>query len=119
MSRLFHRTIVFTFVGISIAVCVQGSGQETATPQQSEHNRDQKVSLTGCLTKGAEANQYVITDQISREKVTFEAPAQFYRFVNTIVRVTGHTVTRNNQERVFQPQTLAPLSSSCDSAQGC
>jgi uncharacterized protein YdeI (BOF family) len=119
MNQLFHRIIVFTFVGISIAVCAQGSGQETTPPRQSEHNQDQKVSLTGCLTKGAEANQYVITDQISREKVTFEAPAQFYRFVNTMVRLTGHIVTRNHEERVFQPQTLAPLSSSCESAQGC
>jgi hypothetical protein len=119
MNRLFHRIIVFTFVSISIAVCAQAPGQETTPPRQSEHNQDQKVRLTGCLTKGAEANQYVITDQISRDKVTFEAPAQFDRFVNTIVRVTGHIVTRNNQERVFQPQTLAPLSSSCDSAQGC
>jgi hypothetical protein len=117
MKRLFQSAIVSTFIGVSIVAFSQGPGKETTPNQQREQNQHQKVSLTGCLVKGAEANEYVITDQTSREKVTFNGPAEFYRFVNLTVRVTGHIVTRDNEDRVFQPETLAPLSSSCESAQ--
>jgi hypothetical protein len=84
------------------------------TPPPAEKSGDaSKVSLTGCLTKGATAGEYSITDQKSGEKVSFSAPAQLEKFLNQTVRLTG----TQGQDKAFKPESVNQVAASCEKSQ--
>jgi hypothetical protein len=70
-------------------------------------------TLTGCLAKGAKANQYEIADQASKKKVAFPGPAQLDQFINQTVRLIGNLVDDGNGNKVFQPDSVSRVSASC------
>lgn len=72
--------------------------------------------MTGCLTKGSGATEYVITDDKSGEKVPFNGPAQLDKYVNQTVKLTG-TMASQGADKVFRPQTINQVSPSCGKAQ--
>lgn len=118
-------------LGLGIATYAQqpGAGRsrqpDAQTPSQQQRTPDadrsapdaqpgdaQRVSVTGCLAKGSQANQYTITDSSSHEKYTFPGPAQLDAYVNQTVKLTGSMESKGSQ-KVFRPESIAPVSSSC------
>lgn len=71
------------------------------------------MTVTGCLAKGGQANQYQITDSSSHEKYSFPGPAQLDAYLNQTVKLTGSMQSGTNGEKVFRPESIAPVSSSC------
>lgn len=89
-------------------------GQDPTTPQKPSDVP--KVSVTGCLLKGAEATQYTITDQKTGEKVPFSGPAQLDKYLNQTVKLTG-TVVAQGQEKVFKPESINQVAATCEKGQ--
>src|SRR5690348_4554303 len=103
MKRTFLRTLTFLALGLGLAAYAQqpGPGRQPGTPPSQQRTpgtpdaqqpdspgaaaQAQRISVTGCLAKGGQANQYVITDTSSHEKYSFPGPAQLDRFVNQTV----------------------------------
>lgn len=120
--RTFFASAVF-ILSLGLAVTVFGQepnpGRKAPSPQNNEQQQApdqghaQKVSLTGCLAKGTQTNQYVITDQASHQKVAFPGPSQLDQYVNQTVKITGNMVEDGNGRKVFQPDSLNPVSPSC------
>ena len=114
MKSLLRGTMFSVLIALGTTAYAQEPGQSTPPPQQRDDA--QNVSLVGCLTKGTPANQYLITDQKSGEKVAFAASARLDKFVNQTVKLTGKVVARQG-EKVFQPESVEPVSSSCEGTQ--
>ena len=123
---------VFSFLVLSMGVVITYAQQPRSTPpdqggpsQQrapraqpdepgaAQPGDAQKVSVTGCLSKGGQANQYVITDSSSHQKYNCPGPAQLDAYVNQTVKLTGSMQSGGNGEKVFRPESIAPVSSSC------
>lgn len=86
--------------------------------QQSEQSDDSRpMTLIGCLAKGSAADQFVITDKKSGQKITFGGPNQLDKFINQTVQLSG-TVTSRAGSQSFRPESLKPVSPSCDNAPG-
>ncbi len=135
MKRSFLPALSFLVLGMGIATYAQQPGptsprQPGAQPGQTAPGQGrrapgaqpdtpdaaadaQRVSVTGCLAKGSQANQYTITDSSSHEKYTFPGPSQLDRYVNQTVKLTGSMESGNNGDKVFRPESIAPVSSSC------
>lgn len=73
----------------------------------------QRISVTGCLAKGSQANQYTITDSSSSEKYSFPGPSQLDNYVNQTVKLSGSVSSGANGEKVFRPESISPVSNSC------
>lgn len=117
-----YLPLVFSIVlGLGVTLQAQQPKQSPPTPQQKgqgQADRDpgpaaQKVSITGCLAKASQDGQYTLTDQQSQQKVTFPAPPQLEKYVNQKVTLTGSMMTRDNGEKVFQPESVATVATSC------
>jgi hypothetical protein len=129
MKRVL-RAFAFLIMSIGVATYAQQPGRNTPPPQGAPgqpgtpgaqpDNPDavppgdvQKMSVTGCLAKGSQANQYAITDSSSHQKYTFPGPSQLDAYVNQTVKLTGSMQSGGNGEKVFRPESIAPVSSSC------
>jgi hypothetical protein len=88
-----------------------------AQNQQQKDQQEQGESATfkGCLTKGSDAQQYIVADESSGQKVAFAGPAKLDNYVNRTVEVTGQVVERSGQKS-FQPQSIKSVAPSCNSA---
>jgi hypothetical protein len=75
------------------------------------------VSFTGCLTKGTAADEYVILDQESGQKVAFIGSSKLEKYLNQTVRLTGKIVALPGGERAFQPETVDLVSPSCQATE--
>ncbi len=130
MKRTFVPAITFLVLGLGIATYAQqpGPGRRSTPPGETPGAQSQpggadreapgatqgeQISVTGCLAKASQANQYTITDSSSHDKYTFSGPAQLDRYVNQTVKLTGSMESGDHGEKVFRPQSLAPVSSSC------
>src|SRR5581483_1587655 len=86
-------------------------------PSQQQHTPDaqadrdatqgEKISVTGCLAKGSQANEYSITDNSSHEKSTFPGPAQLDNYVNQTVKLNGSVSSGANGEKSFRPESIS------------
>jgi len=81
-------------------------------PSQKPQQDSSAVTVKGCLTKGPEAQQYIVTEDASGEKVMFGGSAKLDEYVNQTVELTGRIVERGGQS-AFQPQSIKTVSSSC------
>jgi len=108
--KLFPSLALFTCLALGSLAYGQDPPQ-SAPPQKS--NDASKVTVTGCLTKGTSANEYVITDQKSGEKVPFAGPAQLEKYVNQTVKLTG-TMAAQGQ---FKPESINQVAATCEKGQ--
>src|SRR5690242_14662114 len=109
--KLFSSAVLIAFLAVgTLAYGQEGQGAPPAQKQQSD---TPKVSVTGCLVKGETANNYLITDQKSGDKVPFAGPAQLDKYVNQTVTLTGSMVSQGS-DRVFKPESINPVSPSCE-----
>lgn len=100
-----------TFCLFGVALYGQRPPQQTPPPQEQQ-TQQPPVTLTGCLTKGAQQGEYVIADSKSGEKYTFAGPDRLDQYVNHTVELTGKMMTSGG-EKSFQPQSIKTVSTSC------
>jgi hypothetical protein len=120
MKRVL-RAFTILVMGMGMAAYAQQPGtnpqRRGPTPsdpaQPGDAQNAQKMTLTGCLAKGSQANQYEITDNSSREKYRFPGPVQLDAYVNQTVKLTGSMQSGTNGEKVFRPESISPVSSTC------
>ncbi|HEY1240356.1 MAG TPA: hypothetical protein VGF16_07345 [Bryobacteraceae bacterium] len=121
----------FTFLLLGVGVASYAQRQPGSQPQQSQPganpsqqrspdssaDRDaaqgERISVTGCLAKGSQANEYTITDSSSHEKYSFPGPAQLDNYVNQTVKLNGSVSSGAKGEKVFRPESISPVSNSC------
>jgi hypothetical protein len=115
MKTFLLAAAVSACVGLGSAAYVQDPDRGSSAPQQSEQEQSGTVSFTGCLTKGASANEYMIADQASGQKVAFLASEQLEKYVNQTIKLSGKVVVRGGQ-RQFQPERVQPVSTSCEAS---
>ena len=108
--KLFRSVVLLT----GLALGSVAYGQDPTPPQKPSD--DQKVSVTGCLMKGTEAAQYMVTDQKTGEKVPFSGPSQLDKYLNQTVKLTG-TIIAQGQDKVFKPESINQVSATCEKGQ--
>src|SRR5215471_18109926 len=106
------KLLSFTLVLMGLALGSAAYGQSQATPPQVP-NDGAKTTVTGCLAKGAAAGQYTITDAKTGDKTPFAGPEQLDKYVNQTVALTG-TMSSQGQEKVFKPESINPVSATCE-----
>jgi hypothetical protein len=122
MKKLSTSAMFTVFIGLGIAAFAQNPSQRTPPsqpPVQSEPNEQadgQPMTLTGCLTKGENPEEFAITDTKSGEKISFAAPDQLQRYVNQTVQIAGTVITRGGA-KAFRPESVKAISPSCERAQ--
>ena len=117
MKRLLLSTIVLTAFALGSEVWARAQEQGTSQQQPQAQQPDaQPASITGCLTKGTNDNDYVIADQKSGEKTSFRASSALDKYVNQTITLTGKMLVMNGS-RIFRPETATPVSDSCSTAQ--
>ena len=87
-------------------------------PQPQDQQDTQGTTITGCLTKGQNTGEYVITDSKTGEKMTFAGPDRLDTYVNHTVQLTGKLVNSGASEKTFQPQSIKTISNACEGAGG-
>jgi hypothetical protein len=107
------------FIGLGIAAMAQTPNQRTPPaqqPDQSQQNEQaggQPMTLTGCLMKGTQPQEYAITDSKSGEKISFPAPDQLQTYVNQTVQLVG-SVTMKGGQKAFHPESVKAIASTCE-----
>ena len=86
------------------------------SPGQQDRQRSQDngtpATIRGCLLKGSTAQEYVVADEKSGEKVSFAGSAKLDNYVNQTVEVTGQVVERDGG-KAFQPQAIKSVAATC------
>jgi hypothetical protein len=119
MKRLLLSTIVLTAFAMGSEVYARaqekGTSQEQQQPEAQQPDA-QPASITGCLTKGTNDNEYMIADQKSGEKTSFRASSTLDKYVNQTITLTGKMIVMNGS-RIFRRETATPVSNSCGTSQ--
>jgi hypothetical protein len=113
--KAFTFAAIFACLSLGAIAYAQEPPQSTPPSQQAPADAP-KVSITGCLTKGATATQYVITEEKTSQQVPFAGPAQLEKYLNQMVQVTG-TVVAQGSEKVFKPESINQVSPNCAKGQ--
>jgi multidrug efflux pump subunit AcrA (membrane-fusion protein) len=109
--KLFPSVILLTGLVLgSVAY-----GQDPA-PSPQKSSAAQKISVTGCLMKGTEPSQYMITDQKTGEKVAVSGPSQLDKYLNQTVKLSG-TLAAQGQDKVLKAESLNPVAATCEKGQ--
>jgi hypothetical protein len=112
--KLLSSVVIPACLALASLAYGQDPPQGTPTPQKS--GDASKVSVTGCLTKGTNANEYLVTDQKTGEKLPFAGPAQLDKYLNQTVKLTG-TMAGQGEDKVFKPEAINQVSASCEKSQ--
>lgn len=96
--------------GLAVGCIAYGQSPSQPTAPQSDSG---KMTVTGCLTKGASAGQYTMTDQKTGEKTSIAGPDELDKYVNKTVQLIG-TLSTQGQEKVFKPESVSQVSASCE-----
>jgi hypothetical protein len=107
-----------------LSVGAIGYAQQPApppTPQQQPGPQGQRdrsegpatpATLKGCLTKGAQAQQYMVADEATGQSVSFAAPDKLATYVNQTVELKGQFVEQGGA-KTFQPESVKSVAPSC------
>jgi hypothetical protein len=99
--------------GLAPGNIAYGQDPSQSTPPQKP-SATPKVSVTGCLAKGAAAGGYTIRDQKTGENVPFAGPsAQLDKYLNQTVKLTG-TVSGQGQDKVFRHESIDQFAATCE-----
>jgi hypothetical protein len=107
------------FACLTLGSLAYGQDQpKGAQPPANKSADDQKVSVTGCLMKGAGAGaEFVISDPKTGTKVPVAGPAQLEKYVNQTVTLTG-TISSQGQDKVLKPESINQVAATCEKGQG-
>jgi hypothetical protein len=116
MSPMKLLSSVVLVGGLALGSFAYAQSPSQPTPPREKSGDASKVSITGCLTKGTVASEYLITDQKSGEKVPFTTPAPIDKYVNQTVKLTG-TMSNQGQDKAFKPESINPIAATCEKGQ--
>lgn len=111
--KLFPSLALFACLTLGSLAYGQDPAQGTPPEKSAEAA---KVTVTGCLTKGTAATEYVIVDQKSGAKIPFAGPVQLDKYLNQTVKLTG-TVTGQGQDKAFKPESINQVAATCEKGQ--
>jgi hypothetical protein len=117
MNKTLCLTTTALLLSIGAVGYAQQERQQPPAQQQEQRQRQAEstpVTFTGCLTKGTQAEEYVLVDK-SGEKLTFAGSSKLDSYVNQTVELRGQVIERGG-EKAFQPQSIKSISSSCSGA---
>lgn len=117
--KLYTSATLMVYLVLGGTLYSQNQSDGTTAPAQrsaQEESRAPQVTVTGCLTKGTGANEYVVLDQKSNEKVPFTGPAQLDSYVNQTVKMTG-TMAGSGAQPVFKPVSVNRVAPDCQKPQ--
>jgi hypothetical protein len=116
MKNVLGRLSATLILSVGALSYAQENPPTQQPPAQRERQRSQDegtpATIRGCLTKGSQAQEYVVADQKSGEKVSFAGSAKLDSYVNQTVELTGQIVERGG-EKAFQPQAIKSVASTC------
>jgi hypothetical protein len=107
--KLFSSILLLA--GLAVGSVAYGQNPAQAPPPSQGSGDSAKTSLTGCLTKGASAGQFTITDLKTGEKTEIAGPDQLEKYVNQTVKLTG---TTGPQDKIFKPESISQVSATCE-----
>jgi len=108
--KLFSSFVLVT--GLALASFAYAQDPQQAPPSQNAP----KVTVTGCLMKGANAGEYTVIEQKTSEKIPFTGPAQLDKYLNQTVKLVG-TVAGQGQDKTFKPESIDSVAATCSKAQ--
>lgn len=113
MKNILLITSAFLFLNVgAVSYAQEPPPTRPAQPQ----DQGTPVTLKGCLTKGNQAQTYLVADETSGKKVMFAGAAKLDSYLNQSVEIKGAMVERDG-EKSFQPQSIKTISASCKSGQ--
>lgn len=116
MKNVLPRLCATFLLSIGALSYAQDNPRAQQPPAERERQRNQDegtpATVRGCLTKGSQAQEYVVADERSGQKVSFAGSAKLDSYVNQTVEVTGQIVDRGG-EKAFQPQSIKAVAASC------
>jgi hypothetical protein len=116
MKNVLGRISAALILSVGALSYAQDDPPARQPPAQQERQRSQDegtpATLRGCLTKGSEAQEYVVADEKSGEKVSFGGSAKLDSYVNQTVELTGQIIERGG-EKAFLPQAIKSVASTC------
>jgi hypothetical protein len=119
MKNVFVRMSAVIALSIGTLTYAQDPPAQQQQPAERQRQRSQDegtpTMIRGCLTKGSQAQEYVVADEKSGEKVAFGGPAKLDSYVNQTVEVTGQMTDRGG-EKAFQPQAIKSVAATCKAA---
>lgn len=108
--KIFSSMLLLT--GLALGSIAYGQDPSQAAPPQGPGDTG-KMTVTGCLTRGASAGQYIITDQKTGEKTPVAGPDQLDKYLSQTVKLIG-TIGSQGQEKVFKPESISQVSATCE-----
>lgn len=102
------------FCALMLAGTTMFAQQESQPPNNSKNT--QTATVTGCLTKSNTNGEYVLSEQNTGQKFTFNGPQQLDNYINHTVQMTG-TMNHQNGEKQFQPRSVKTVSDTCQGGQ--
>jgi hypothetical protein len=117
MKNTIASTCAMLLLSVGAATYAQDNPQAQQPPpaQRERQAEAMPATIKGCLTKGSQAQEYVVADDKSGEKVSFAGSSKLDTYLNQTVELTGQIVERGG-ERAFQPQAIKSVASTCKSA---
>jgi hypothetical protein len=109
--KLFSSMLLVTGLAVGSSIAY-GQDPTQAAPPQNQSDAG-KMTVTGCLTKGASAGLYTITDQKTGETTPIAGPDQLDKYLNQTVKLIG-TIGSQGQEKVFKPESVSQVSTTCE-----
>jgi hypothetical protein len=120
MNKLLLPFTFSVLIGLGSVALAQDSptprtprSQQPSQQQQADPDEGQAVTVIGCLAKGTAADEYVITETKSGQKLKFGGPNQLDKYLNQTIQLSG-TMRNRGGEKAFMPETVKPVSSSCE-----
>jgi hypothetical protein len=106
-----------TLLPLTLSIFLAGAVYAQQNPPPPPPDQQQAdTTVTGCLTKGENAGQYMVTESKSGHKFTFSGSQRLDSYLNHTVELTGKMMT-SGDEKAFQPQTIKTVSNSCEGPQ--
>jgi hypothetical protein len=102
---------MLVLLGLTLGSLAYGQDSQATPPQNP--NDSAKTTVTGCLTKGATAGQYIMVDQKTGEKTPITGPEQLDKYLNQTVALTG-TMASQGQDKVFKPESISQVAATCE-----
>jgi len=109
------KTLLTLTISMFLGAAAYAQNPPQQTPPSQDQQDTQSTTVTGCLTKGANTGEYMISDSKTGEKLTFAGPDRLDSYVNHTVQLTGKMMMSGN-EKSFQPQSIKTISNACEGA---
>ena len=92
------KTLLTLTISMFLGAAAYAQNPPQQTPPSQDQQDTQSTTVTGCLTKGANTGEYMISDSKTGEKLTFAGPDRLDSYVNHTVQLTGKMMMSGNEK---------------------